>query len=379
MTEKLCLIYNSLIDIKKYLIKSGKKRFTGNIIENKLNECEKLISSSNLILENIKYSKKSDIINKAIEIYENINVIYLEIKKLCIKSESYSTKMDFDLKTACSLLPVMDGVEETTKKLIDGIEMYADMLKDSDFPLLIKFILKSRLSENAKMRMLTDYTSVKDIVKDMKIHLLTKKSFTAIQARLQQTTQGWRSVEEYGSEIEKLFTELTISQADGNTSNYSVLKPLNEKSAIKQFSDGLKNSKLSTIIAARNYSSLKDAIQAAKDEEIFLPSTSTNSEIMHIRRSSARGKRGFQGRYNNFYNRYPTTTRGHNRRGYYNNKSFSRDKYYNRGNQQHHQHSNRGQFSRDTKRSNRNVFPINTNNTVSEPIKKDDVDQFFRI
>ncbi|CAH0717100.1 unnamed protein product, partial [Brenthis ino] len=136
--------------------------------------------------------------------------------------------MDFDLKTACSLLPVMDGVKETTKKLIDGIEMYADMLKDSDFPLLFKFILKSRLSENAKMRMLTDYTSVKDIVKDMKIHLLTKKSFTAIQARLQQTTQGWRSVEEYGSEIEKLFTELTISQTNGHMVNIEDVVPIGQ-------------------------------------------------------------------------------------------------------------------------------------------------------
>lgn len=129
-----------------------------------------------------------------------------------------------DLKTACSLLPVMDGVEETTKRLINGIETYADMLKDFYIPLLIKFMLKSRLSENTKLRMSIDYTSVKDIVSDMKVHLLMKKSFT--------TTQSWRSVGEYGTEIEKLFTDLTISQADGDSSHYSIIKLLNEKLAI---------------------------------------------------------------------------------------------------------------------------------------------------
>ncbi|KAJ3660259.1 hypothetical protein Zmor_004715 [Zophobas morio] len=37
----------------------------------------------------------------------------------------------FDLKTAASLLPVMDGSERVTKQLIDGIEMYDSMLDDN--------------------------------------------------------------------------------------------------------------------------------------------------------------------------------------------------------------------------------------------------------
>ncbi|PZC73703.1 hypothetical protein B5X24_HaOG208974 [Helicoverpa armigera] len=40
--------------------------------------------------------------------------------------------MDFDLKVACSLIPVMDGVEATTKRLIDSVEMYAGMLDAPD-------------------------------------------------------------------------------------------------------------------------------------------------------------------------------------------------------------------------------------------------------
>lgn len=38
-----------------------------------------------------------------------------------------------------------------------------------------------------------------------------------------------RSIEDYGKEIERLFDELTISQADGDTNKFEILRPLNEK------------------------------------------------------------------------------------------------------------------------------------------------------
>ncbi|CAG9115832.1 unnamed protein product [Plutella xylostella] len=112
--------------------------------------------------------------------------------------------MEFDLKSACSLIPVMDGEEATSKKMIDAVEMYAGMLNETD---------------------------------------------------------------------------LTISQSDDNPEAYGVLKPLNEKTAIKRFSDGLRSSRLSTIIAARNYSSLSEAIQAAKDEETM---STSSSEVLQF-------------------------------------------------------------------------------------------------
>lgn len=46
----------------------------------------------------------------------------------------------------CSLISVMDNSQETTKRLINSTEMYANMLDDKGKVLLIKFILKSRLS-----------------------------------------------------------------------------------------------------------------------------------------------------------------------------------------------------------------------------------------
>ncbi|XP_072934917.1 uncharacterized protein [Epargyreus clarus] len=74
-------------------------------------------------------------------------------------------------------------------------------------------------------------------------------------------------LDEYASKIEDLFKNLTISQSDSNTETHDILRPINEALAIKKFADGLRNKRLGTIIAARNYSSLKDAVRAAKDEE----------------------------------------------------------------------------------------------------------------
>ncbi|KAJ3640553.1 hypothetical protein Zmor_003846 [Zophobas morio] len=83
-----------------------------------------------------------------------------------------------------------------------------------------------------------------------------------------RATQGNKSVSDFGKEIEEIFVNLTISQANGDSTAFNILKSVNEKNAIKRFADGLRNQKLSTIVAFRNFSSLKDAIQVAQDEEI---------------------------------------------------------------------------------------------------------------
>lgn len=296
MAERLSEILEELSKIKKYLVKVGQRRYTGKIIENKLTESQKLINLSEFEIEQIPSIDKS-VFATCIEIYDTIQSVYSDIKVLCSIPEKTTSKskMEFDLKAACDLIPVMDSTEKNTKKIIDAIEMYNDLLRDDDKPLLIKFVLKSRLSENAKLRLSTEYSAVSDLVKDLKLNLLPKKSFTAIQSRIQNSTQGWRSIDEYGTELEKLMTDLTISQAEGDSSKYSVLKPINEKMTVKQFSDGLRDTRLSTIIAARNYTLLKDAIQAARDEEIYSASTSADANVLQTPGGPQRGKYPYRG------------------------------------------------------------------------------------
>ena len=174
---------------------------------------------------------------------------------------------------------------------------------------MINFVLKSRLSQIAKLKLNSSYESVAALIIDLRKELLAKKSPTAILSKLQNVKQNESSVSDFGKEITDLFINLTISQADGNSDYYKVLKPINEKFAIKQFADGLRNRRLSTIICARNYSTLKDAVQAAQDEDVTR--SSATNEVLGMYKTQLFHNRG---RFNNY--------RGVHR-GYDNNRSVS--------------------------------------------------------
>lgn len=91
-------------------------------------------------------------------------------------------------------------------------------------------------------------------------------------------SQNELSIADFGSKLEELFVELTISQADCIESASEILRPLNEKLTIKRFADELRNRRLVRIITARDYQQLKDAIRAAQDEETSQPS----EQVMNI-------------------------------------------------------------------------------------------------
>lgn len=327
MADELVELYEDLLEIRKYLIKKGQSRYKGSVSSDKLQEAEILIKRSKTLFSTLGTTTKESEIELINTTYKKICDLFSEISKLCtlssvgIKSET----MDFDMKTACMLIPMLDDKENTTKRLIDAVEMYADMLNDAGQQLLIKFVLKGRLSENAKLRVADTYTTISDMIKDFRIKLLIKKSFTAVQNQIQALNQGYRTIEEYGSELEKLLTDLNISQAEGDAAKCAILKPINEKMVLKKFTDGLKSERLGTIIAARNYTLLKDAIQAAKDESPPSSSSSRPAEVMELT-STYRGR--------NYY-RFPKLrgqNRGRGRPFHNNNRGNFQNNFNNYGN-----------------------------------------------
>lgn len=314
MGDKLTLILNSLSKIRGYIVKLNYEQRKTSILQNKIEEAKAILSEldTEIVIINQKI-KNSEIDDSEIvlikEVIHNIKKLYTEIldfgknQDLLLPTVTDNTDPDitdkkrdpkmtsFDLKVAVSLLPVMDDTEPTTNKLIDAIELYDSMLNDEGKTLLIKFVLKTRLSNSAKLRLNISYDSVNDLLSDIKKHLLTKKAYTALQDKLNSARQGNRSIEEFGKELEDLFVNLTISQADGNPDAYNILKPLNEKTAIKRFADGLWNQKLSTIISSRNFLNLKDAIRAAQDEQVT--QSNNNSQIMSVFRGRGNFDRNF--------------------------------------------------------------------------------------
>lgn len=183
------------------------------------------------------------------------------------------------------------------------------MLEPTEKDSLIKFVLKTRLSSAAKLKLESNYATV---IQGITSNLLTNKTDTALQVQLSRAAQGKKSISDFGAELEKLFVDLTISQANGNKDAYSILKPINEKNAIKRFADGLNSTRLSTIVTARNFTKLKDAIQLAVDEDSTRPtSSSTGQQIFSISRNRGR-------RYNNSY-RGNNNFRGRSQRHFYSN------------------------------------------------------------
>lgn len=319
MAQELLVLLNELKEIRKYLIKIGPRRRAGQILELKKGEAQKLLQKYNTYLDvhKNKFSKLSkeeySLINK---ICAEFNTLYSEIISLCSvenKEEQSVINMaldTFDLKIALSLLPLMTDSVENTKQLIESIEYYDTLLTNQECKnKLITFVLKSRLSQQAKLQLLPKYETVEQLVKDMRTLLLPRKSYTALQTQLQHCRQNDKSVSDFGKEISELFVDLTISQADGNTDSYKILKPLNEKLAIKRFADGLRDRRLGTIISARNFSSLTDAVQGAQDEQV----QSTSGHIIGMyqpnsqfprRQGAQRGQRGQRGQ------RYQSGQRG---------------------------------------------------------------------
>lgn len=297
MAHELSELIVSLKDVRKYLIKIGPSRRTGNIIQIKLQEVDSLCTQYSKILEkieDIKGSIKEDeylFIKKTCEQFDSL---HKEILNLCsVQTKQLSNMAKFDLKVAINLLPVSSDDEDSIKRLIDGIDYYSSELDDESQRRLVNFVLKNRLSQAAKLKLCSTYGSVSALLCDMKNQLLPKKSTTSIQRKLYNFRQNDLSIDEFGKQVTELFVDLTITQSEGKEDVFKILKPINEKQAIKSFAEGLRNRRLSTLISARNYTSLKDAVQAAVDEETSSPSTS--GDVMYINRYNA---------YNNNFRSY---------------------------------------------------------------------------
>lgn len=196
----------------------------------------------------------------------------------------------FDLRTAASMLPAMDGSEESTKQLIDAIELYDGFLNEEGKAMLTNYVLKIKLNQSSKLRLKRAYNSNVELVADIREQLLPKKSIAALSLELHRAKQSTKSIEEYGRSIEDLMNNLTLAQAGNSTEAAQNFNESNETIAIHTFANGLRDSEIKLVVKARNYQKLKDAINGAKEEEITKkPSESQNSYFMNRKYHNKRG------------------------------------------------------------------------------------------
>lgn len=300
MELELSNIYNQLDKIRISLRKLGPLRRKEKIGLDKIKKAREIYEIyKNEIVETLKGLDCEYIVYVLCEKIENTFQLIIEYSKTPKMAEK------FDLREAASLIPVMDGKDETVERMVEGIEMLGSVLKEADNKkLLISYVLKTRLNKHARLKLKSEYDTVTDLVTDIKKYLIPKKSANSLLVQLNNITQNDMSIEKYAEKIEELFIDLTISQANDNPKASEILRPINESLAIKKFSDGLRNKRLGTVIAARNYTELKEAVQAAKDET--LSSQPANASLMTYNRGM------YKYNYNN--------SRGSNFRGYNTNR-----------------------------------------------------------
>ncbi len=315
---------------------SQERRENVSVIRRKLEKINKLELEFKNLRDNFNTSRQeADTIKQVklqvdgiVKYFETIKSILddrLESSEQIINIETMAGK--FDLRTAASLLPAMDGSENGTKLLVDAIELYDSLLDNDGEKLLTLYVLKTRLTQSAKIRLKDEYDNNQLLIADIKTHFLTKRSATTLSSKLSNARQGSKSLDEFGKNVEELLVDLTITQADGNANAVGILRNVNEKIAINTFANGLQNPELRTIIKARNYSTLNEAIRGAKDEE--LPN---QNKIFHFR---GHGRGNYRGTFNN-YNRNP-----HNRGSF--NNHFNKNSYNSRGSST--KNPNRGGFN----------------------------------
>lgn len=313
MEIELNNVLSKLTELQISLRKLGSVRRLQNVGIEKINEAKELYAAYLNYLDLMKSSVSNIEVTEQFSEYifdvlcEKIDKVYNKILEYSVVKSTVEIRKQvkmaekFDLKEAGSLIPTYDGKDETLERIIEGIEMMDSLLKNADNKkLLISYVLKTRLNKNARIKLNTEYDTVSGLIFDIKKYLLPKKSANSLLLQLNNIAQNNMSITEYGDKIEDLFTSLTITQADNNPKACEILRPLNETLAIKKFADGLRNRRLGTIIAARNYKELKEAVQAAKDEDNSQPTPVVMSMRGNGRgyQVSGRGNRGYRGRWN---------------------------------------------------------------------------------
>uniref|UniRef100_A0A6P7HCB1 Uncharacterized protein LOC114349031 n=1 Tax=Diabrotica virgifera virgifera TaxID=50390 RepID=A0A6P7HCB1_DIAVI len=132
----------------------------------------------------------------------------------------------FDLKTAGSLIPHIGSTEESIKAFTDAIELYNEFLDELGKKQLITYVLKAKLTQSAKLRLIGPYGMIGELIADIKEKMTVKQSVPVLSAEINSAKQANRSIEKFGRNLEELMAKLTIAQANGNSGSEEVLAGL---------------------------------------------------------------------------------------------------------------------------------------------------------
>ncbi|KAL5275510.1 hypothetical protein ACFFRR_001402 [Megaselia abdita] len=178
--------------------------------------------------------------------------------------------MDFDFSTVFKIIPEFDGEFKNFTNFLNIVEYVCNTLKDDSKPKLLEFVIKTKISEKVRARLIgcatpQTFKEFKDIFSKI---VKSNKTSLNIQSDLLRVKQGIRSIVDYSSQIESLVSELNnIQIAQQGIEFQSVIIKLNDEIGLNAFKVGL-NDKLKPIIYAARPATLQEAVSIASEADI---------------------------------------------------------------------------------------------------------------
>lgn len=246
----------------------------------------------------------------AVTLKKNFEAIYKEVSDILEKkSEPYLQEINdsdedilvqeemasFDITAAIKVIPEFKGESKELSNFLNIIEFLHDTLKDeAEKAKLIKFVLKTRLSEKVKNKLVTQSvpTNLKALQDTLQYVFKPNKTPLAIQTELGTVSQGNKNITDYSQKVETLMAQLNMLQiSEQGEAHRDIISKLNEQLALNAFKNGLNEPLKATIYAARP-KTLQEAVQIAS--EIERPPNQAN--LFHYNRAS--GSNNFRRNFN---------------------------------------------------------------------------------
>lgn len=176
----------------------------------------------------------------------------------------------FDISVAMKIIPEFNGDHKKFTNFCNIVEYLYDPLDTENKPKLLKFVLKTKISDTVRSKLIG--LEVPVTFNEFKLNfqkvLKQPKSSLMIQSELSRLTQRNSTVTEYAAKIEELIADLNYLQINqqGNQHRDIIVK-MNDEIGLHAFKSGLADPLKNIVFAARP-SNLNDAIHLALESEI---------------------------------------------------------------------------------------------------------------
>lgn len=279
--------------------------FTGNVFKLPVNRRAKEASDKLILLERLWLLEQQG------EVTEETRTLYEKCRKFLIENlpkEDIETKikasMNFEIKTANSIIPDFDGDPSKTRDFLDCVKYYYDTLSQDGKASLLLYLTKVKLRGTAKTATLGATSSLTALTKAIKDRFQPKITTASIQRKLAALQQSDKSVEKFASEIEALISQLSELQIEENgEASRKLVTTLNDTLALNTLKMGA-NAELKKVLLASTAKTFTEAVETALNAESGLATfEGTSAQVNYINkkqwtRRGYRRRQFYRGGYN---------------------------------------------------------------------------------